>query len=828
MAVTFDKLLGKPLLHSHTKDLDTRYLKLSGGTMTGLLTLSGAPTADLHAATKKYVDDNAGGVSDHSLLSNLDYASAGHTGFLQDAADVIKDTHIDWGTGANQVSAVDLPIADAGSYFVGTDVEAVLQEAGKETTYADSPGIMTGGEISEGTNAGTFKVAALTAYLRSTNSSTGSLVYVTLGEQDNQPITTADTTYFVCLDYNGGTPQIVLSTTNPYGRTSSPDKTQIPIGKVRKDGSDNVHFISGGFNLQDGVMKLHQRAGTLRAKELTSGSTIAYSGTNNFTMSAGIAYVGINRVILDSYDSATTQFTPIYRDGSGGWTEGAPRNTIDYAHYDDGDGTLGNVGVSKYGCHWVYKHIDDNHVYVVYGRGSYKLAEAELQGEPSRPDQLTDFGCLIGKIIAPQSGGSFAVIQMVTDTFFVGTSVSDHGALGGLDDDDHPQYLLADGSRNLTGNLAVDAGITIDGIDIGTAVPLNTTHRTSDGSDHSFIDQSVVSGASPTFNGANFTGIPDGALNTDYVEVAGDTMTGNLQLNDGIKLLLGTGSDGEIYSSSDNLYIANVTQDKDIYFNVNDGGVTKTPLFIDGSTGRVGIGTTGPGAVLHLVKSGGDKEMLHAEYAGDNQFEPLLRFKKARGSISSPSVVSNNDHLGTFYFQGYDGTQYTNAGYFAVDVSGSISNGVVPGAMRFAIYDTSGAASTLLYLKSDKTVDIGSGVSEGWNVNIKGDLYVDEWCSVLGITDRSPYEGDIEKALTAVKSMQTKGKGKLDHDKLDPIIKSEKNGSLGRNLSASVSVNNRVIQYLVDEVEKLSNKLGSLGVEIAKIKAELSIDGGVK
>lgn len=35
-------------------------LKKSGGVMTGLLTLSGAPTADLHASTKKYVDDNIG------------------------------------------------------------------------------------------------------------------------------------------------------------------------------------------------------------------------------------------------------------------------------------------------------------------------------------------------------------------------------------------------------------------------------------------------------------------------------------------------------------------------------------------------------------------------------------------------------------------------------------------------------------------------------------------------------------------------------------------------------------------------------------------------
>lgn len=33
--------------------------------------------------------------------------------------------------------------------------------------------------------------------------------------------------------------------------------------------------------------------------------------------------------------------------------------------------------------------------------------------------------------------------------------VTDHGNLGGLSDDDHPQYLLADGTRALTGNLSV-------------------------------------------------------------------------------------------------------------------------------------------------------------------------------------------------------------------------------------------------------------------------------------------------------------------------------------------------------------------------------------
>jgi len=42
----------------------------------------------------------------------------------------------------------------------------------------------------------------------------------------------------------------------------------------------------------------------------------------------------------------------------------------------------------------------------------------------------------------------------------------DHGSLTGLTDDDHLQYLLADGTRELTGNLAVTALATIDGRDI--------------------------------------------------------------------------------------------------------------------------------------------------------------------------------------------------------------------------------------------------------------------------------------------------------------------------------------------------------------------------
>ena len=48
-----------------------------------------------------------------------------------------------------------------------------------------------------------------------------------------------------------------------------------------------------------------------------------------------------------------------------------------------------------------------------------------------------------------------------------------------------------------------------------TAIDLNTTHASSDGSDHTFIDQDVTSGATPTFGVGNMTGEFSGSLSED-------------------------------------------------------------------------------------------------------------------------------------------------------------------------------------------------------------------------------------------------------------------------------------------------------------------------
>ena len=53
--------LGNPIAGSQeaatANYVDNKFIPLAGGTMTGPLVLSGAPTINLHAATKLYVDN---------------------------------------------------------------------------------------------------------------------------------------------------------------------------------------------------------------------------------------------------------------------------------------------------------------------------------------------------------------------------------------------------------------------------------------------------------------------------------------------------------------------------------------------------------------------------------------------------------------------------------------------------------------------------------------------------------------------------------------------------------------------------------------------------
>jgi len=160
------------------------------------------------------------------------------------------------------------------------------------------------------------------------------------------------------------------------------------------------------------------------------------------------------------------------------------------------------------------------------------------------------------------------------------------------------------------------AQVNINTTDIGTnttAIGLNTTHRTSDGSDHGFIDQSVISAASPTFVGTNFTSIPDAALVNDKVNVAGDTMTGQLFID-------GSADQIQLIVQASATQTANLTEWQNS---------TGTAISMIDATGNFGLGIT-PSARFH-ISTDAEQMRLATVSATANPFFTFYQSTTRRG-----------------------------------------------------------------------------------------------------------------------------------------------------------------------------------------------------
>ena len=128
-------------------------------------------------------------------------------------------------------------------------------------------------------------------------------------------------------------------------------------------------------------------------------------------------------------------------------------------------------------------------------------------------------------------------------------------------------------SATQTGFATIKAGFTLNST-LGAVFDGTNTQASA-------IDVSGTSNTSATvIAGGNF-------LRAD----AADTTTGALTIDTDSGILIGGSQELTITVSSNDVTIAQTTQDKDMKFKVNDGGVTKTPLTLTGADG--GIDMTG-------------------------------------------------------------------------------------------------------------------------------------------------------------------------------------------------------------------------------------------
>jgi len=409
--------------------------------------------------------------------------------------------------GGDMLIATYDPTAVSGDAF-DADNHAVKIKAG--ATYTNTQDFMnffgdrthlSGCVISETSPAdGTIAVSAGTAWCKETDSDTAEGVFFDFAGASAIALTdlTANPVY---LDYNGGTPQIVVATS---ALTYGFQQDHILLGVAYRDGT-NVHFIqicTIGIQSANRAHMAHVEHGAHRS----SGMVTTATGTRNLAVSTGVLHLGMCRITTppfttpnagtadatesnklhdadggfvatdvgkkvhnttdNTYSEVTAYvdageltlrddifvdtetydldiFSYWYYDGDLGtpaWVEIPGSTAIDNVQYNATATGLANLTTNRFGVHWVYMDFD-GHLHIVYGQGDYTASEAEDAEVPSSlPNVVNAFSVIIAKIINQEGTNTLTITYPWTEAF-LSSLATDHGSLGGLTDDDHPQYI---------------------------------------------------------------------------------------------------------------------------------------------------------------------------------------------------------------------------------------------------------------------------------------------------------------------------------------------------------------------------------------------------
>ena len=318
-----------------------------------------------------------------------------------------------------------------------------LQEVGD---IQHSAGIITGGLITDG-GSGTLDVAAGTIFIKDVDSDTDTLFTADFSSVASQSLTNNDLNY-VTVDYNSGTPIVVISITRP-----TEFNTTVLLGTVYRNAS--VLHISNhtAYTVANHAAKLISRFQDTDPFARTSGAVITETGTINIAVSSGNFWEGLKQFTTGAIDTSVADtFSYWYRDGGSGWTEVASSTDIDNLLYDDNSGTLATLSNGQFGLHWVYVG-SDGEIDVLYGQNTYTLSNAADAPAPStQPPHFESHSRLIGKITINKSDNVFTEIVSAFEVTLSGSS-----GIQSVQDDTTP---------TLGGDLD-DGGFLIAGIDVG-------------------------------------------------------------------------------------------------------------------------------------------------------------------------------------------------------------------------------------------------------------------------------------------------------------------------------------------------------------------------
>jgi hypothetical protein len=209
----------------------------------------------------------------------------------------------------------------------------------------------------------------------------------------------------------------------------------------------------------------------------------------------------------------------------------------------------------------------------------------------------------VSKVIASMYSGNTRVAILSAETFTPGAAI--------------------------TGFATISAGLTLNST-LGAVFAGSSTSATH-------VNVSSTANTSATvIAGGNF-------LRSD----AADTTTGAITVDTDNGVIIGDGQDLELKVSGINATIANVSEDGDLSFKVNDGGTTKTPIAITGSTGNIAV--TGDVTITGNLSVSGEYENNAGEVNIINDTFVKLNTGNAEADAGIIAETSDTDDARLFY-----------------------------------------------------------------------------------------------------------------------------------------------------------------------------------
>jgi len=383
-----------------------------------------------------------------------------------------------------------------------------------------SSGRISGGVITAHSPAnGTVDISALKGFIKYADTEIAETRFFDLAAATSVALTD-DSANYIYVDYNAGTPQILVTT----DRTTIKTTNQFTLGRAFRKGTA-VEILNSGINLYNRTRKIHEKwIDTFGGVSYANGILTTATGLKP-AISAGTLYAGSNKISIAAVDcNASGTFTSYYYNPTtSSWVITTGQTSIDATYYNKTDtGTgLAELTANRYGIHWLYVCPDGN-LYVMYGKGDYTLTQAQEMSAPTSPipNYISQWAKLAAKIIVQKAATSLYSITIAWSTQFPVQTPGDHNALAGLQGGTPGEYY------HLTASQSSDLGSSWSLISSGyTATPASTSTLTMTSDLTATIKAGY--GVKYTIGGTVYYGVIT-AMASNLMTIAGAPLSGDV------------------------------------------------------------------------------------------------------------------------------------------------------------------------------------------------------------------------------------------------------------------------------------------------------------